>query len=193
MPAAPSNVASHRVLWLSLSWLTRCLVAAVFILAAIGKIEGLARFAKEIRDYQLIPAEWSNALAYTLPWVELFVALLLIAGPWRREAWLLMGALVVSFTLAKLSVLLRGMSIDCGCFGEIDFLKKALGGRVGAALSAVIHSLNEFSSSRWGIALNLGLLTCWLLDGYGERQARRLKKMAAQELQITNKSAAGVS
>jgi hypothetical protein len=44
----------------------------------------------------------------------------LVAGPsrWRRAAALGLGCLMVLFTVAAVSALVRGLDVSCGCFGE---------------------------------------------------------------------------
>jgi hypothetical protein len=75
-------------------------------------------FANEITNYRLLPslAPW---LAATLPAVEiaLGIALVIAPGPWRRAAALATIALMAVFTVAVSQVVVRGINIDCGCFG----------------------------------------------------------------------------
>lgn len=94
----------------------RYALAAVFIYAALGKIIDPAGFAKEIDNYRILPWLPVSLLAATLPWVELGCGALLIVGRWLRPAALILIALNVVFIFAMASALLRGLSIDCGCF-----------------------------------------------------------------------------
>ena len=81
-------------------------------------------FALSIDSYQLLP-EWAVvAVARTLPWLELLLGLLLIAGyqlPYVAGA---SSALLLVFFGVMVRSHLKGLGIDCGCFG------------VGEALSA---------------------------------------------------------
>jgi uncharacterized membrane protein YphA (DoxX/SURF4 family) len=63
-------------------------------------------------------------LAVYLPWLEFILGLFIILGILHRTSALFLAFLNVVFTLAILSVIIRGMEIDCGCFGLLaDFLK----------------------------------------------------------------------
>lgn len=99
------------------------LVGGLFILSAVGKITAPSTFAEEVRDYQMLPIVATNAVAYILPWVELFAGLLLVTTIWRREARLIIGVLLVVFTLAKSWTYLQHIDIGgCGCGGSFAVL-----------------------------------------------------------------------
>jgi putative oxidoreductase len=97
----------------------RILLAALFVLAGGLKILDPAAFAVEINRYQLIPW-WSCAiLALFLPWLEICVGIGLLT-PWvSRGALAWVAALLIVFSVALLSAMLRGLNIDCGCFGRL--------------------------------------------------------------------------
>jgi putative oxidoreductase len=93
-------------------------IAAVFIYAGIDKIRDPLQFADSIYAFAILPAAFINLLAMGLPVFEIACGLLLFA-PWTRR----IGALAVALTsmvffLALLSALLRGLTLDCGCFGS---------------------------------------------------------------------------
>lgn len=69
-----------------------------------------------IYNYRLLPGGLVNAMALVMPWVELFVGLLLILGVWKREAAILAGILLLVFIVAIGVNLARGHAVDCGCF-----------------------------------------------------------------------------
>lgn len=95
----------------------RLLVGGVFIYASIDKILHPAAFAKQVFNYQILPVAASNLLAVVLPWMELFAGLALAVGVLRAESALLLTSLLLTFMLAISGALLRGLDIDCGCFG----------------------------------------------------------------------------
>ncbi|RPI53150.1 MAG: DoxX family membrane protein [Acidobacteria bacterium] len=103
----------------------RIILGAVFIYAAYSKLrQSWLLFALSIDSYQLLP-EWAvYAVARTLPWLELTLGALLIAGIWLRYLSLLASTILTVFFTILLVSYFRGASIDCGCFG------------VGEALSA---------------------------------------------------------
>jgi uncharacterized membrane protein YphA (DoxX/SURF4 family) len=132
-------------------WAARGLVVLVFAYAAVEKIADPAGFAKSIRGYALFPEQLSNVLAICVPWVEIIAAFLLLIGIWRREARLLIGALLIAFIAMKAIVLAQGRKLDCGCFGA--------------------HSvLSKLTEGKWGILLNVVLLACLVIEALGERR-----------------------
>jgi putative oxidoreductase len=92
-------------------------VAAVFIYAGIDKIRDPLQFADSIAAFAILPAVLINLLAMGLPPFEIASGLLLI-GPWtRRMGSLAVAIILVVFMIALSSALLRGLTLDCGCFG----------------------------------------------------------------------------
>jgi len=92
-------------------------VAAVFIYAGIDKIRDPLQFADSIAAFAILPAVLINMLAMGLPPFEIASGLLLI-GPWtRRVGSLAIAIILVVFMIALSSALLRGLTLDCGCFG----------------------------------------------------------------------------
>ncbi|HSZ23991.1 MAG TPA: MauE/DoxX family redox-associated membrane protein [Candidatus Sulfotelmatobacter sp.] len=92
-------------------------VAAVFIYAGIDKIHDPLQFADSIAAFAILPAVLINMLAMGLPPFEIASGLLLI-GPWtRRVGSLAIAIILVVFMIALSSALLRGLTLDCGCFG----------------------------------------------------------------------------
>jgi putative oxidoreductase len=92
-------------------------LTAVFIYAGIDKIHDPFQFADNISGFAILPAVLINLLALGLPPFEVGCALLLLA-PWtRRVGALAIAVISVMFFTALASALLRGLTLDCGCFG----------------------------------------------------------------------------
>ena len=70
-----------------------------------------------VRAYEVLPISVANVLGVVLPWLEIGIALLLILGVAVRPAAFASGALMLLFIAAITQAGLRGLSIDCGCFG----------------------------------------------------------------------------
>ena len=115
---SPATNSQLRVLgWVAL--VLRIVLAGLFVLAGGLKLLDPAAFAVEINRYQLIPW-WSCALlALLLPWLEICVGIALLTRWFSRGALVWVTALLIVFSLALLSAMLRGLSIDCGCFGRL--------------------------------------------------------------------------
>ena len=92
-------------------------LAAVFIYAAIDKIHDPLQFADSISGFAILPAIFINLLALSLPPFEIGCGVLMLM-PWtRRIGALAVAAITVVFLAALGSALLRGLTLDCGCFG----------------------------------------------------------------------------
>jgi putative oxidoreductase len=96
--------------------LSRLLVGGMFIYAAYYKVVDPAAFAKSIWYYHLVPGKLINLMALVLPWLELLCGVALILGFLYRGAVLWMNVLLIVFIVALGSTIVRGISVDCGCF-----------------------------------------------------------------------------
>jgi uncharacterized membrane protein YphA (DoxX/SURF4 family) len=79
---------------------------------------GPVEFANGIDNFKLVPWPVSVALAFYLPWLEIFCALALVFRFFYRGALTLLITLITVFTLAITAAKLRGLDITCGCFGH---------------------------------------------------------------------------
>ena len=105
----------------------RVALGGVFLYAASTKLHpplsiSLSLFALQIDSYQLLPPWAVGALAHTLPWLEAALGLALLTGWQLRYVASLMSALLVGFFSVMLRTHLKGMAIDCGCFGPNEKL-----------------------------------------------------------------------
>lgn len=100
-----------------LTFAFRFLVGFIFLIAAIPKIADPSSFVKSIEAYQLIPTIFINLTALFIPWVELLIGLFLLVGVMLRGSAILSAGLFAAFSIIIAISLLRGLSIDCGCFG----------------------------------------------------------------------------
>jgi uncharacterized membrane protein YphA (DoxX/SURF4 family) len=91
-------------------------VAAIFVYASVDKILHPTAFAKMVYNYQILPGGLINATAIVLPWLELFLGILLLLGVWEPGAVLTANALLVAFFGALVFNALRGLDVQCGCF-----------------------------------------------------------------------------
>ena len=98
-----------------LNLILRLALGGIFVYAGVEKIIDPAGFAKSIGNYQILPHEWINLLAITLPWMETLAGGLLIVGLWRRANALVMAGMLVVFLFAISSAMHRGLNINCGC------------------------------------------------------------------------------
>ena len=98
----------------------RLVLGFVFVFAAISKAADSEGFAQAINNYKLLPDFVINILAIILPWIELSAGVLLIFGISVKENSAIFTGLLVIFIIAILISLIRGLDIECGCFGTAD-------------------------------------------------------------------------
>ncbi len=124
-PASPRPGALSRALVI----LGRLVLGAVFVYAAYTKLlvvhlspflvewRPWMLFAFSVNSYQILP-EWAVTLvARTVPWLELALGLLLLAGYGLRYVTAVASALLLFFFGVMLRAHFKGLGIDCGCFG----------------------------------------------------------------------------
>ncbi|HOX84716.1 MAG TPA: MauE/DoxX family redox-associated membrane protein [bacterium] len=95
----------------------RWILALVFFFAGVPKIADPGTFAQAIDNYRLLPYFAVIAMAIFLPWLEVILGLALASGRLRRGTALLTALLYLMFLVAIGSAVMRGLDIDCGCFG----------------------------------------------------------------------------
>ena len=114
--ATTSNI-KHRgsnILWRLVDFV----LAGIFIYAGALKAFDPVQFASDIDNYKIAPWPVSVALAFYLPWLEIFCALGLLFRFLYRGALSILTLSVVAFTLAIIAAKVRGLDITCGCFGH---------------------------------------------------------------------------
>jgi putative oxidoreductase len=96
-------------------------LGGLFVAAGVLKTRDPAGFAQEIANYDFLPA-LAPYLSAALPTTEVVAGLALIILPatWRRAAAVTVAGMLGVFTVAALSVLARGVNVDCGCFGTVS-------------------------------------------------------------------------
>ena len=101
-----------------LSLLSRVVLGGVLIFAGIVKLPNIDTLIWEIEQYQILPTSLAVAYGYVLSPIEIALGVLLLLGIYLRTSAVVSGLLVLSFTIAKLNALARGLDIDvCPCFG----------------------------------------------------------------------------
>ena len=111
--------ASHRFgtvqPWATL--VARLALAAILATAAWSKLVVPANSVVSVKAYRLFPDSIATVIGYGQPALELALALLLLAGFASRFVAIATAVLMVIFIAGIISVWVRGLSIDCGCFG----------------------------------------------------------------------------
>jgi putative oxidoreductase len=92
-------------------------LGAVFVYAGVDKIRDPLEFADSIAAFSILPLTFINLLALGLPAFEAACGLLVVIPRTRRFGALALALISALFFVALLSALLRGLTLDCGCFG----------------------------------------------------------------------------
>jgi len=96
----------------------RILLGGLFLYSGILKIASPLPFADSIASFQIVPPAVIGLVALGLPPLEIILGAMLVSG-WRaRVASLGVFVLSVVFCLALSQALVRGLQVDCGCFGS---------------------------------------------------------------------------
>ena len=96
----------------------RMMISALFLYSGGTKLLDPESFARAIQGYQMVSMDSVLWMTWVLPWLEVWCSVALWVTPaFRRSAWSWIGFLLVVFTLAKISAVLRGLDISCGCTG----------------------------------------------------------------------------
>lgn len=104
--------------WRSIGWtLVRWTVASVFIYAGCLKLGAANQFAASISRFRIAPEFLINPLALGLPPLEILCGTALVIGRWKRQAALGLVLLCTLFVAAFVQAGVRGISVDCTCFG----------------------------------------------------------------------------
>ncbi|MBA4372571.1 MAG: hypothetical protein C0402_06875 [Thermodesulfovibrio sp.] len=107
-----------------LSCIFRGIVGGIFLISGLAKISDPVRFMLTLREFRLFPEIIVPFTALYLPWLEFILGLCVLVGLMHRTAALMLSCLNGIFTLAIVSLIVRGIEIDCGCFGLLaDILK----------------------------------------------------------------------
>ena len=98
--------------------LLRLVIGGAFLYAGCLKIRDGVAFADSIESFKLLPSELINLMAMGLPPLEVILGMMLVTG-WRVRV-ASFGVLVLSivFAFALGQALMRGLQVDCGCFGS---------------------------------------------------------------------------
>ncbi len=140
--------------------LARLALGAVFLYAAYSKLRppihptpplsiSLSLFAMQIDSYQLLPAWAVTPLARTLPFLELALGILLLVGVQLRVVASVTTALLLVFFGVMLRAYLKGLEINCGCFGPGETLSVKTLIRDGLLLGVSLAlTLAAFSTAR---------------------------------------------
>lgn len=77
----------------------------------------LKEFVKDVQQYEVLPRPLAVGICWTLPYVEIGVAALLLTGYQIRFATLVVIAMLIGFMVVVGVAMLRKLNLSCSCFG----------------------------------------------------------------------------
>ncbi len=118
--------------------LATLVLAGIFLWAGIAKLTHREDFFNAVDHYRLLSTNMAYRVSRWVPAAEVAVALLVLTPvrPVRRLGLVAYAVMLVFFTGGLLSLWMRGMDVNCGCFGGLGK-----------------------SHPAWSVLRNVGLLT----------------------------------
>ncbi len=116
---ATESTAEEDLNWAEIS--VRVILGGVFIWAGLAKLIDLDAFVSSVSNFEIAPfnsVPWDMWLGYMLPVFELTIGSCLILGVLLRGAIVSVTLMSLGFLAAIISVHMRGLNIECGCFGK---------------------------------------------------------------------------
>ncbi len=123
-----STVAPAPRRWASPSWATparldvtgtvvRLGLAAVWLVSGGIKAADLDQTYVSVQAYQVLPKAAIEPVSVLLPWFEIALGVLLVVGVGTRAVAVLSALVLLVFMAGVTQAWVRGLAIDCGCFG----------------------------------------------------------------------------
>jgi len=99
----------------------RVILGSLFIWAGTMKMLDVDSFVEMVGYFKIAPFDaepWDMWLGYMLPVFEILVGAALILGILLKGAITSVLLLTAAFLVAVISAHIRGLNIECGCFGK---------------------------------------------------------------------------
>ena len=142
-------------------WTLRLGLSGVFIYAGALKVLDTRSFAESVASFQLLPAPLIDPVALTLPMLEILAGVAALGGGrWRRVGAFGLLAMLAAFVLALTTARVRGLNVDCGCFGA-------------SALDALAPTKNHWPAILRDVVLGAVAWVLYLANGADAAGVRR--------------------
>lgn len=103
----------------------RLIVGLVLAFSGFAHLQNPFLFLDSLLAYDIIDGKLAWSTAVLLPFLEIGLAVLWFSNLRVKSAALPTIVMFGAFLLAQLSVIIRGITIDCGCFGGV--IKREVG------------------------------------------------------------------
>ncbi|MGA7236532.1 MAG: DoxX family protein [Bryobacteraceae bacterium] len=96
----------------------RIVLGGIFVYAGYVKLrDPWQLFAMSINSYDVLPLAMAETAARVIPWLEVALGLMVMAGIWLRISGTVLSLLLLTFFTLMVRAYAKGMQINCGCFG----------------------------------------------------------------------------
>ena len=137
------------------------LLGAVLLLAGVLKLADISGFVDQLAMYDLLPPGRFPQFAVFVCFAEIATGAGLWIGRWVRPALLAASLLSWGFVGVLGSAQLRGIDLECGCFGSLQFLSSDIPTALTRAIGIAVVATSGYSLAlrvRWDGRFRGGLV-----------------------------------
>ncbi len=98
----------------------RLIVGAVFIYSGVVKVLDPLAFAEQVRNYGTVGQNLAFLVAIYLPWLEALAGAFLVSGVLKKASAAIISSMLGAFIILVAVTMVRGLDVDCGCFGALS-------------------------------------------------------------------------
>ena len=153
----PRGLGALRTAWVDFRPGVAAALGGIFVWAGALKLRDPVAFAGDIGNFHLVAWPLGMRMAFYLPWLEIVCGLALFLGWMRTGALAILTGLTTVFIGATVIARLRGIDVNCGCFG----------------------SVSKDLTFGWHLAIDFGILAGLLLVWYWHAAQTRRERVAA--------------
>jgi len=132
----------------------RMTLGAVFSFSAWTKIMAPQALADAIVGFDIIPESIALKMAIMLIWLELICGTFMLFGLWARATVIVITGMLTLFQVGLISVVVRGIEVSCGCFGQFSEMQVGWGTIIRNFVQLVFCALLLYYGS-WKYSLDL--------------------------------------
>lgn len=111
---------SDRKSELSIFWFFQLLLGAPLVTSSLIHLSNPYQFLEAVLRYDVLYATWAPTFASLMIFLSMIIGLALILDIFPKGALVISGGMFAVFAVAQLSVLVRGITAMCGCFGSFS-------------------------------------------------------------------------
>ncbi len=103
---------------------TQILLGGLFLYSGVTKLQDLSKFAEVVKGYQLLPLGIVPFTAVYVGSLETLLGFAFLFKKTVKTGAICCALLLIFFQVALVTLVFRGIEMDCGCFGGFGFSPK---------------------------------------------------------------------